>query len=93
MRIDDDSVSAYHATRELIALYDAYRATTRAQVVAFRQMLRILSEPDRMPDPQRPARLAEVRTQEALTRHIDAVFAQRTAQLLERLAEIRDSNG
>lgn len=92
MRIDDDTVGAFHATRELIALYDAYRATTRAQVIAFRQVLRHLSGPQRAGAPRRAATLAGVRTQEALARHTDEVFAQRTAQLLERLAEIRDRN-
>lgn len=89
MLIDDDSVRAYHATRILIALYDAYRATARAQIAAFQQAHRHLAR-RRKPDPKLPAKLAHLRRQEALAWETDAVYAERISQLAGRLREIVD---
>lgn len=89
MRIDDDSVQAYHATRELIGLYDAYRATARAQIAAFQQAHRHLAR-RRGPDPKLQAKLAHLRRQEALAWETDAVYAERVGQLAGRLGEIID---
>lgn len=89
MRIDDETVRAAHASRDLIRLYDAYRATARAQIAAIQQVRRHLSAAAR-PDPQRVIVLAQIGRREALAIHTDAVYAERREQVRRRLHELQD---
>ena len=89
MRIDDETVRAAHASRDLIRLYDAYRATARAQIAAIQQVRRHLNAAAR-PDPQRAIALAQINRREALAIHTDAVYAERREQVRRRLHELQD---
>ena len=89
MLINDDTVRACHATRDLLRLYEAYRATARAQSAAFAQVRRHLtpSAPGMSP----PSRqLARISRREALARHTDAVVAERGEQIERRLYELQE---
>lgn len=90
MRIDDDSVRAAHATRELIRLCDAYRANARAQWAAAGQLVRHLRAAPTADPAAQALRIAAIEAQQALDRRVDAVHGQRRAQLLRRLHELQD---
>jgi hypothetical protein len=90
MRIDDETVRAAHASRELIRLYDAYRATARAQIAAIQQVRRHLNAAVDRRDPARAIALAWIHRREALAMHTDAVYAERREQVRRRLHELQD---
>ncbi len=90
MRIDDDTVRAAHASRELIRLYDAYRATARAQWAAADQLIRHLQGAPTRDRAAQAMRIAAIEAQQALDRRADAVYGQRRAQVLRRLHELQD---
>jgi hypothetical protein len=90
MRIDDDTVRAAHAARELLRLYDAYRATIRAQKMASAQLRRHLRAAPLRDAATQAMRMAALEEREALDARTDAVYALRRAQVLHRLNELQD---
>ncbi len=90
MRIDDDTVRAAHAARELLRLYDAYRATVRAQSAASAQLRRHLLAVPTDEVTARALNIARLEEREALDRRTDAVYARRRAEVLRRLHELQD---
>lgn len=90
MRIDDDTVRAAHAARELLRLYDAYRAAARAQSLAAAQLGRHLRAASVRDEGGRIRDLARLSRRESLAAHTDAVYAERRAQVLRRLHELQD---
>lgn len=90
MRIDDDTVRAAHACRELMRVYVAYRAAARAQMAAIQQVRRHMSKAIATPTPQQLVGLATIERLETLARHTDAVYAERREQVWRRLEELQD---
>lgn len=90
MRIDDDTVLACHGSRDLIRLYDAYRATARAQIAAIQQVRRHLKSADARANPGRRSDLVQLDRREALAHHTDTVYAERREQVRRRLHELQD---
>ncbi len=90
MRIDDETVRAAHASRDLIRLYDAYRATARAQIAAIQQVRRHLYADADRTDTERAIALARIDRREALAMHTDAIYAERREQVRRRLHELQD---
>jgi hypothetical protein len=86
MNINDDSVRAYYAARDLLRLYDVYRSKTRAQIATDQQIRRQLA--DRKPNSKQVLSLARIDRHEALLWHTDAVFGDRREQVRRRLFEI-----
>jgi hypothetical protein len=87
--VDDERVLAYIAARDLAALYDAYRASSRAHLLV---LLRIGAALNADPDPSMQERLdtrIDLVRRGALARETDAVFAVRVEQLRHRLLELR----
>jgi hypothetical protein len=79
MDVDDDSVRAYRACRDLLGLYDAYRATHLAQLYAIARLRRVRSATGDA------AEVAKLDREAALTRQVDLVIAERSEQLWRRL--------
>jgi hydroxypyruvate isomerase len=90
MRIDDDTVRAAHAAREMLRLYDAYRASIRAQQIASRQLRRHLRAAPLRDAATQAMRISALEEREALDARTDAVYALRRAQVLRRLHELQD---
>lgn len=81
---EDAAVLMYAAGRRLAALYDAYRATSRANVLV---QGRIAS---RLPETDEASALRErVWRRAALSRESDLAFERRGADVRRRLAELR----
>jgi len=87
MDINDDTVMTCHAARKMLRLYEAYRATLRAQIAAMQQMQRHIKAGD---SAQQQINLADVKRQEMLAWHTDAVFAKRHEQVRRRLYELQE---
>jgi len=90
MRIDDDTVLRAHAARELLRLYDAYRATARAQRSAAAQLRAHLQAAPARDPAARAAEIARLQEREAFERRTEAVYAVRRRQVLRRLHELQD---
>lgn len=90
MRIDDDTVRAAHAARQLLRLYDAYRASARAQRAAATQLIAHLRAAPASDPARRAVDIARLEERAAVDRRSDAVYAQRRAQVLRRLHELQD---
>lgn len=88
MLINDDTVRASLAARDLIRLYDAYRANTRAQIAAIQQVQRRFKAGEA--DARLPIKLTIIKQREALAWHTDAVYAERREQVRRRLYELQD---
>ncbi len=90
MEINDETVLAYIATRDLLRLYDAYRATTRAQIAATQQIRRHRFPPDTQLTEDMATELSALNREESLFWHTDAVYGLRRNQMRQRLFEILD---
>lgn len=87
--IDDDSVAAYAAARELRALYAAYRATSRAHVLVLRRMAAGLEADATTAREERERARQEIVRRTARARETEVVFGIRADQLRRRLLELR----
>ena len=82
---EDDAILQYAAGRRLAALYDAYRASSRANVLVQR---RIAGHPIEAGE---PADLrAEILRRSALSHESDLAFARRAADVRARLPALRE---
>ena len=86
MKIDDDTVRAYYATRDLLRLYGVYQSTTRAQIAATQQIRRHVA--GRKSKSNRALTIAQLDRQEMLFWHTDAVLNDRREQVRRRLFEL-----
>ena len=89
MRIDDETVTACTALRELRFLYDAYRASSRAHVMVLQRIESGLDDQRMTRDKRNRVRLALIR-RASLASETDAVFAIRAEQIRRRLLELCD---
>jgi hypothetical protein len=85
--ITDESVLAYHAVRDLNALYAAYRAASRAHLIVL-DRLEQGAEREASADERLAVKHAIAR-RAALARQTEAVFTIRSAQTRRRMLELR----
>jgi hypothetical protein len=88
-RIDDETVTAYAGVSLLTALYDAYRASSRAHLLVLRRMSGAVAADERRAQADGLETQARLVRRAGLARQADAVFAVRARQLRERLLELR----
>jgi hypothetical protein len=88
-RIDDETVRAYAAASKLIALYDAYRASSRAHLLVLQRMSAAVEADAERAEADRLETQAQLVRRAGLARETDAVFAIRAQQMRERLLELR----
>ncbi|MCX4240480.1 hypothetical protein [Paraliomyxa miuraensis] len=82
----DEAIIAHAAARRLRALYDAYRASSRAHAL----VLRRLAERLQADDPRFEARSRELLERVALSRQTDLAFAIRSEHVRRRLLRLRE---
>ena len=90
MEINDKTVVAAKGARDLIRLYDVYRASTRAQIAAIQQIKRHLFPVNTELNDEQVAERSELEREESFSWHTDAVFAVRRDQVRLRLFELLD---
>lgn len=90
MKINDKTVNTYKAARELLQLYDAYRASTRAQIAAIQQIKRHLFPSNSELTQEQIAEQSKLNREESLFWHMDATFGVRREQVLHRIFELQD---
>jgi hypothetical protein len=84
----NEATSAYIAAKKLRALYDAYRATSRAHALVLR---RIASNTGFGPEIEAQTLKAQrLARRFALARETDILFRVRTGQLDSRILELKD---
>jgi hypothetical protein len=88
-RIDDETVRAYAAVSKLTALYDAYRASSRAHLLVLQRMSAAVEADAERAEADRLETQAQLVRRAGLARETDAVFAIRAQQMRERLLELR----
>jgi hypothetical protein len=88
-RIDDETVLAYTAVSELTALYDAYRASSRAHLLVLQRLSAAVEADTERAEEDRLETQAQLVRRAGLARQTDAVFAVRAQQLRSRLLELR----
>jgi hypothetical protein len=88
MEIDDETVRAYSGARELCALYEAYRASSRAHLIVLERIGDSVERNATMAVNRRQETLLQVVRRAALARQTDAVFAVRAQQLRERMRDL-----
>jgi hypothetical protein len=86
---DDEAALAYAACRDLRALYEAYRATSRAHLLVLRRVDAgaAFSDRPRTADERLRQQLA-LAERAALAGETEAVFARRSQQLRDRMLEL-----
>lgn len=85
---DDEAIVAHTAARKLRGLYEAYRVTSRANVL----VLRRISEGLRTSDPQFEAKARQLLERIALSRRTDLAFAIRTEDIRRRMLRLREEH-
>lgn len=84
----DEAIVAHAAARRLRALYDAYRATSRANAI----VLRRIAERLRADDPHFEAKSRQLLERVALSRSTDLALAMRTEHIRRRLFRLREEH-
>lgn len=82
----DEAIEAHAAGTELRALYDAYRATSRANVIVLRRIAQRL----RARDPLFEAKARQLLERVALSRRTDLAFGIRNEDIRRRLVRLRE---
>lgn len=88
--IDDESVLAYTAVRDLSALYGAYRATSLAHLKVLERLAAQNERDEELATDERLAKQQALTRRAAAARESQAVIARRAAQLELRMRELRD---
>lgn len=88
MNINDDTILAFRAARDLMRLYDAYRSETRAQIAAMQQTRRYRFRAGTAMNDAKRLELAYLGMRETLAWRTDKVFAIRRNQIRRRLSEL-----
>jgi hypothetical protein len=88
MDITAETVTAYHAVRGLQQLYDAYRATSRANMFVLGRLMRGIQDADGVPAEKRTRDYVAAAAQAALSRQSEAIFTLRRDQLRRRRLEL-----
>jgi hypothetical protein len=89
MTINDETVAAVRAARELLRLYDAYRCDTRAQIAMLQQMERHQDKTEKRASDEKQLAAGELHLQEALAWRTDLTFAIRREQMRRRLLDLQ----
>lgn len=84
----DEAIVAHAAATELRALYEAYRATSRANALVLRRIASALSTKD----PQFEAKARQLVERVALSRWTDLAFALRTEDIRRRMLRLREEH-
>lgn len=88
MEITAETVQAYRAVRRLQELYDAYRATSRANVLVVSRLIDAMADVREVPADKRDRDRVIATAKVALSRQSEAVYALRRAQLGRRRLEL-----
>ncbi|MEX2498306.1 MAG: hypothetical protein WD397_05460 [Wenzhouxiangellaceae bacterium] len=86
----DDATRTHRAAVKLERLYHGYRATNRAIGMMIHRLEGSIATDEDMPDSEKRARLQQLTRRKALAQELDLAYAERIAQLEQRLAELRD---
>lgn len=83
--MNDEAIEAHSAIEKLLMLYDAYRATSQANILLMARIIREL-EPD---TPQYETIMKTLRAREALSQQSYLTFQERSKELLLRRDSLR----
>ena len=88
VEINDDTVRAFLARRDLARLYLAYQAETKAQIAATQQMQRHVERGGLRRREDEGIAMAKLGRTEAFLRELDATYDARRKQVDGRLLEL-----
>jgi len=85
----EEAITTYIAAQELRRLYNAYRATSKANIWIMRNIRHNVIQDTSMEDDRKMDAFMQLQQKEALSIETDLVFKKRISQLEQRIEELK----